>query len=112
MVHCPTTIHRASPDIKAVGTHGGATLFDVTISNPLSARRKAANREVNPLAVLCAAWATKVKGLRLYLQESGPRQLSVIACGVSVVHCHASKCHAIFRGSECTLQDESSCIWV
>ena len=32
----PKEEHRQRPDIKALGSHGGTTLFDVTISHPLS----------------------------------------------------------------------------
>ena len=69
----PTRIRRLRLYIKALGTHFGSNLWNLTISHPLSAGRMAANRELNPIAVL-HAWGAKVAGFRPYLQEAGPRK--------------------------------------
>ena len=47
----PKGQHRQRPDIKALGSQGGTTLFDIAISHPLSSARLAnAPREANTFA--------------------------------------------------------------
>ena len=65
---------------EAVKAHNQSTqdtqlfspLDDVTISHPICAGKMPKNLNIDPIAVLRAAWATKLARLRPYLQKAGP----------------------------------------
>ena len=61
--------HKERPDISALGSHGSADMFDITICHPLSPARIRHGLE-NPLTLLKNAWEEKIRRFRRVREAS------------------------------------------
>ena len=70
----PLGRNRERPNIRAISSHGGSDLFDITFCHPLTPARIRDSVQ-NPLSILKAAWSAK-----------SARQASVLETYVTTVH--------------------------
>ena len=66
----PLGRHRERPDIRAISSHGGSALFDITFCHPLTPARIWDSVQ-NPLSIVKAAWSAKFARYASVLETYG-----------------------------------------
>ena len=66
----PLRRHRERPDIRAISSHGGSDLFDITFCHPLNPARIRDSVQ-KPLSTLKAAWSAKFSRYSSVLETYG-----------------------------------------